>query len=100
MDETGQTFTIELPDFECLACSAQCEVEPEVVLTEGSSFVDTALATDHEGVIAEMHAARVANGSDDNNVGSDMQTGRDAWYGLYEVKPDLAEETLTTWHSL
>ena len=47
-----------------------------------------------------MHAARVANGSDDNNVGSDMQTGRDAGYGLYEVKPDLAEETLTTWHSL
>ena len=93
VDELGQSVTIEVPDFECMACSEQEEVEPEVVLAEGSSFADTIYAADHADVIAEMHGAWVANGIDDPNTGSDVQNGSDAWYGLFELKPDLLEET-------
>jgi len=88
VDESGSTVTIQVPDFECLACSEQEEVEPEVVLSEGSSFADTLYAADHQDVIAEMHGAWVANGIEDPNTGSEVQNGSDAWYGLFELKLD------------
>lgn len=93
-DGSGGEVTLEVPDFDCLACDSAEEVEPEVVLTEGSSFADTDLAGDHADVIAEMHAVWVKNG--ELGDGSDMQNGSDSWYGLFELKPDTEEEPVPT----
>lgn len=88
-DESGNDVLLEVPDFDCLTCGDEEQVEPEIILTEGSSFEGTPFADDHAGVIAEMHGAWVQNNISDDGSSLGTLTGSDAWYGLFELKPEV-----------